>query len=339
MTAEEGRFVTPEELCRLLNPGATGHSERTPPEPGAQPPADPASEWHAPASRTSVSLEVEESARLGTDSGATTSGTAGDAMTRPGRRGGHRAASVDLDNPAAEAIDPAEKTADGGGGRDRRAGRRAVSAEVNSPAREENDPAETAPDGGQGRGRGRRRRKDGAVPPGTPAASGVSSTPRERARDICLRMLTARPRSRAELRRSLLNKEISEEVADQVLGRLSEVGLIDDAAFAEVFVRSRQTYQGLGRRALRVELRRKGVDDDVVADAVAAVDDEAEESRARELVVKRLRNTSEVDETKLIRRLVGMLARKGYPEGLAYRVVRDELRNRGHDAETLDDVG
>lgn len=339
MTAEEGRFVTAEELCRLLNPGATGHAEQTPPESGARPPADQAFERCAPVSRSSALREVEELARSSTDSGAVDSGTTGDTRERRGRRGGRRAASVDLDNSAAGVIDQAEKAADGGENREQRVGRRAVSADVNNPGREVTDPVGTAPDGGQGRGRGRRRGKDRSVPPGAPAASGVSSTPQARAKDICLRMLTARPRTRAELRRSLLKKEISEEVADQVLGRLSEVGLIDDAAFAEVFVRSRQTYQGLGRRALRVELRRKGVDDDVVADAVATVDDEAEESRARELVVKRLRSTSEVDETKLIRRLVGMLARKGYPEGLAYRVVRDELRKRGHDADTLDDAG
>lgn len=149
-------------------------------------------------------------------------------------------------------------------------------------------------------------------------------------------MLAARPRTRSELRQALLRREVGEELADRVLGRLSEVGLIDDAAFAELFVRSRHTYQGMGRRALRVGLRRKGVDDEVVAEAVTAVDDAAEEDRARDLVRKRLNTTGETDEAKLIRRLVGMLARKGYGQGLAYRVVREELRDRGHDADELD---
>ncbi|TWP44479.1 regulatory protein RecX [Lentzea tibetensis] len=147
-----------------------------------------------------------------------------------------------------------------------------------------------------------------------------------RAKDICYSLLTARPRTRLELRNALLRKEISEAVADEVLGKFSRAGLIDDAAFAEIWVRSRHEHQGLGRRALAMELRRKGVDDDLVAEAVAAVDPEAEEERAREIVRKRLRTMGGVDETAKIRRLVGALARKGYSEGLAFRVVREEMR-------------
>ena len=122
-----------------------------------------------------------------------------------------------------------------------------------------------------------------------------------------------------------------------MLGKFDRAGLIDDAQFAEMWVRSRHTYNGLGRRALAMELRRKGVADEVVAEAVAAVDGEAEEERARELVRKKLRTMSGVDETAKIRRLVGALARKGYAEGLAYRVVRDELRAAGGEASALDE--
>lgn len=160
--------------------------------------------------------------------------------------------------------------------------------------------------------------------------------PVQRARDICLNLLTVRPRTRAELRQSLLRKEIEEDVADQVLSRLDEVGLVDDAAFAELWVRSRHTYQGLGRRALATELRRKGVADDVAAEAVATVDADAEEERARELVRKRLRSLTGADETARIRKLVGMLARRGYSQGLAFRVVRDELHAAGEESELLD---
>ncbi len=160
--------------------------------------------------------------------------------------------------------------------------------------------------------------------------------PVQRARDICLRLLTARPRTRLELHQALLRKGIEEDVADQVLGRLDEVGLVDDAAFAELWVRSRHTYQGLGRRALATELRRKGVADDVAAEAVATVDADAEEERARQLVRKRIRSLSGADEAARIRKLVGMLARRGYPEGLAFRVVRDELRAAGEETDLLD---
>lgn len=178
---------------------------------------------------------------------------------------------------------------------------------------------------------------DSSSGPARPRKRPDTEDPAQRAKDICLRLLTARPRTRAELHQALLRKEIPEQIADQVLGRLDEVGLIDDAAFADLWVRSRHTYQGLGRRALAMELRRKGVADDVAAEAVATVDAEAEEDRARQLVRKRLRSLTAADETTRIRKLVGMLARRGYPEGLAFRVVRDELRATGEETNLLDD--
>jgi regulatory protein len=162
---------------------------------------------------------------------------------------------------------------------------------------------------------------DRRAPTPTPPADPV-----QHAKDICLRLLTARPRTRVELAQALARKGVEEEVAEQVLSRLDEVGLIDDAAFAEVWVRSRHNFQGLSRRALAVELRRKGVADDFAAEALATVDEEAEEDRARQLVRKRLRVLDGAEEAAKIRKLVGMLARKGYAEGLAYRVVKDELR-------------
>jgi regulatory protein len=158
------------------------------------------------------------------------------------------------------------------------------------------------------------------------------------AREICLNQLAARPRTKAELRQTLLRKGVAEDVADRVLDRLDEVGLINDAAFAEQWVDSRHTYQGLARRALAVELRRKGVADPLAAEAIAALDGDAEEARARELVRKKLRSVATADEVAKMRRLVGMLARKGYPEGLAYRVVRDELRDAGDETNLLDDA-
>lgn len=165
----------------------------------------------------------------------------------------------------------------------------------------------------------------------------VPQDPVHQAREICLRLLTVRPRTRVELLQALLRKGIEEDVAEQVLGRLDEVGLVDDAAFAEVWVRSRHNHQGLGRRALAVELRRKGVTDDFAATALEAVDADAEEERARQLVRKRLRVLGGADEPSKIRKLVGMLARKGYSEGLAFRVVKDELRVAGEETSLLDE--
>jgi regulatory protein len=156
------------------------------------------------------------------------------------------------------------------------------------------------------------------------------------ARDYCLNLLTARPLTRAELHKKLIGRGYEQDVADQVLNRLDKVGLIDDAAVAEVWVRSRHNYQGMARKALSIELRRKGVADEVVAEAVSALDEEAEEARARDLVRKRLRGTVPADEVAMIRRLVGMLARKGYSGGLAYRVVKSELRDFGTETDLLD---
>lgn len=167
-------------------------------------------------------------------------------------------------------------------------------------------------------------------------AAEVARDPEAHAKDICLTLLTARPRTRSELYKALLRNEISPEVAERVLGRLDEVGLIDDKAFAEMWVRSRHTYQGMGRKALSVELRRRGVDNDTVAEAVAAVDEESEEERAGQLVRKKLPSMRSADEQTKIRRLVGMLARKGYSQGLAYRVVRNELANFGEETDLLD---
>jgi regulatory protein len=162
--------------------------------------------------------------------------------------------------------------------------------------------------------------------------------PEQRAKDICLRLLQFRARTRAELAQALGRKGIEQGVIERVLGRLDEVGLIDDKGFAEVWVRSRHTYEGLGRRALAAELRRKGVDDAVTAEAVAAVDYDAEEERARQLVRKKLRTMSGADGSVQVRRLVGMLARKGYSQGMSYRVVREELREAGQDTAVIDDV-
>jgi regulatory protein len=149
--------------------------------------------------------------------------------------------------------------------------------------------------------------------------------PAARAQGICLRLLTARPRSRAELADALRRRGIPEGVGESVLDRLGEVGLIDDAAFAESAVHSAHRYRGLGRRALRTELQRKGVPSEIADHAVAEVRPEDEEQRARELVQRKLRSTTARDASSLARRLGAMLARKGYSERLAWRVVHDEL--------------
>ncbi|MER6028066.1 recombination regulator RecX [Streptomyces sp. NPDC001851] len=193
-----------------------------------------------------------------------------------------------------------------------------------------------------GRGRGRRRGfgdapgEDEGAPSSSRAERGESSgDPAERARAICLRLLTGTPRTRKQLADALRKREIPEDVAGEVLSRFEEVGLIDDSAFADAWVESRHHGRGLARRALARELRTKGVDSALIDEAVSQLDSEQEEATARELVARKLRATRGLDRDKRIRRLAGMLARKGYPEGMSLRVVRQALEEEGEDTEFL----
>jgi regulatory protein len=118
---------------------------------------------------------------------------------------------------------------------------------------------------------------------------------------------------------------VPDDLAERLLDRFGEVGLVDDEAFARSWVESRQRSRGLARRALAQELRRKGVDDETARTALDDLDPSQEEQAARLLVRKRLRSLRDVDPVTATRRLAGLLARKGYPAGLAFRVVREEL--------------
>src|SRR5215475_12040998 len=149
----------------------------------------------------------------------------------------------------------------------------------------------------------------------------------EQARNLCLRLLTARARTRAELEGQLAKRGYPGEVSERVLDRLTEVGLVDDADFAEQWVQSRRANAGKGKRALAAELQTKGVDDDVITAALADIDAGAERQRAEQLVREKLRREKlgDGDDTKVARRLVGMLARRGYSQTMAFDVVKDEL--------------
>ena len=115
------------------------------------------------------------------------------------------------------------------------------------------------------------------------------------------------------------------DLAERLLDRFTEVGLVDDQAFARSWVESRQRSRGLARRALAQELRRKGVDDETTRTALDDLDPADEEEAARALVRKKLRSLRGVDRTTATRRLAGLLARKGYPAAMAFAVVREEL--------------
>lgn len=145
------------------------------------------------------------------------------------------------------------------------------------------------------------------------------------ARKILLDALTGQARSRQELADKLARKDVPADLAAALLDRFEEVGLVDDEAFARAWIASRQPGKGLARRALAQELRRKGIDDEVAREALDEIDPDDEESAARALVRKKLRTMRGLERDKATRRLVGMLARKGYPPGMAFAVVKDEL--------------
>ncbi len=148
----------------------------------------------------------------------------------------------------------------------------------------------------------------------------------EQARALCLRLLTARARTRAELSGQLAKRGYPGDVSARVLDRLSAVGLVNDRDFAEQWVQSRHTRAGKSRRALAAELHTKGVDKEVINTVLAGIDAGVERDRAEELVQAKLRReTLSGDEARITRRLVGMLARRGYSQNLACEVVLAEL--------------
>jgi regulatory protein len=148
----------------------------------------------------------------------------------------------------------------------------------------------------------------------------------EQARVLCLRLLTARARTRAELSAQLAKRGYPDDVSNRVLDRLAGVGLVDDAEFAEQWVQSRRSSAGKGKRALAAELHSKGVDDDVITTVLADIDAGSERVRAEQLVRARLRRENlDGDQVRTVRRLVAMLARRGYDQTMAYDVVSVQL--------------
>ena len=175
-----------------------------------------------------------------------------------------------------------------------------------------------------------RRRSPAAEPPQAGAAAVDPEPDQEQvARAIMLRMLTGAPRSRAQLAEALATRDVPDDVAVRVLDRFTEVGLIDDAEYADMLVRSRHAERGLSRRALAVELRRRGVDDATAAEALAQVGDEDEVDAARRLVERRLAATRGLDRQTRTRRTLAALGRRGYPPGLVAGLVREALAREG----------
>lgn len=158
-------------------------------------------------------------------------------------------------------------------------------------------------------------------PRDVPSARSREPDPVDVVRRIVLAQLTRGPRTRAQLAETCRRRGAPEAAVETVLDRFAELGLVDDEAFARAWVDSRHAGRGLARRALRHELRHRGVDEQTVAQALEVVDDEAERRSAEALVRARLPGLARHDRATRRRRLHGLLVRRGYSSGLALGVV------------------
>lgn len=149
--------------------------------------------------------------------------------------------------------------------------------------------------------------------------------PESVARAIALRLLTDAPRSRAQIAEAMRRRDVPPDVADRVLDRFTEVGLVDDAEYAAMLVRTRHQERHQSRRAIAVELRRKGVADEVAHEALEQIDGEDEEAAARVLVRRKLASTRNLDPQVRARRTYAALGRRGYSPAVVAKILREEL--------------
>jgi regulatory protein len=171
-----------------------------------------------------------------------------------------------------------------------------------------------------------------AVDPEQPLAD-----PESVARSIGLDLLAGAPKTRSQLAEAMHRRHVPDEAANAVLDRFAEVGLIDDAAFATAWVRSRQAGRGLAPRVLTNELRQRGVAEELIADAISTIDNDDIDAAARDLVTRRARTTVGLPTAVRLRRLVAMLNRKGYSGEVAVRVVKQVLADEANGPGWSDD--
>ena len=164
-------------------------------------------------------------------------------------------------------------------------------------------------------------------PPEDPQSVTPDADPEAVARAIVLRQLSMAPRSRAQLEKKLRQRGCDDAVAQRVLDRMTDVGLVDDEAYAEMLVRSKQSTKGLARRALAHELRQQGIAQEIADDALDDIGVEDERAKAEELVAKKLRTMHGLEPDVQARRLAGLLARKGYSGEVAWPVIREAVNN------------
>ena len=162
--------------------------------------------------------------------------------------------------------------------------------------------------------------------------------PHSEARNIVLNQINFMPRSRRELEVTLAKRNVEDEIAKSVLDRFVEIGLVDDAAYAELLIRSRCNTKRVSRTVLRQQLRQKGIAEEVIQDSLLVVTDADELRMATELVEKKLRAMTNLEPEVRKRRLFGLLARKGYGTAIALRVINDLEASDFNGAEVMSDL-
>lgn len=165
----------------------------------------------------------------------------------------------------------------------------------------------------------------------------VEPDPYSLTREIALKALDRRAYGRAELGVYLARKGAAEQLIAQVLDRFEEVGLLDDEVYANQWVETRHRGRRLPRRALVAELRRKGLSEDVITQAVAPIDRQAEALAAQQLAELKARSLAGQPYEVALRRLVSALARRGYGGDLAWSAAREALANRQDAGSSVND--
>lgn len=145
----------------------------------------------------------------------------------------------------------------------------------------------------------------------------------KRAKNRALNMLSVRDYSRADLHEKLLTKEHPEDAVEVVLTKLERAGLINDAEYAKNFVRVQRENRALSKMALKRELGKKGIAESYISQAVDDVADEHEVAFG--IAMKKARSTVGLPRETRMRRILGMLARRGFAQGLSMDVTRRAL--------------
>ena len=170
------------------------------------------------------------------------------------------------------------------------------------------------------------------------SSAGSANDAQSQARNIVLNQLNFMPRSRKELETALTKRHIEPDVAKSVLDRFEEIGMVDDAAYAELLIRSRCNTKRVSRSVLRQQLRQKGVNQEIIEESLLVISDADELRMATELVERKARAMSRLEPEVRKRRLFGLLARKGYNTSIALRVIQDLEAADFNGAEVMSDL-